>query len=137
MLLALAAALSGCVSGPEPLEGTVRYRDPVNEKGHGGSVIAVTTGEPRKVKGATTRVEREALGALVDDLEGLGLFALRGRAEVPAALAPGSIAVEAGERRFLVTIRDLATDEEARVFSRSAARIVTATQGGPRFTLGK
>jgi hypothetical protein len=79
----------------------------------------------------------EQLAALLAELEALRLFDLKGTAKVPSALPPGCIAVEAGERKFFVTLQHLEGKEDSRVFSRAAYRIVAATQGGPHYALPK
>jgi len=137
LALLLAWLAAGCAAAPPPpLEGTVRHKDRA-KGGAGGSTITVLTHDGAGARPFGAIVSKEALGALVHDLEALGLFGLRGRPDAPAELPPGTISVDVTGRKFTVGARDLTTPEESAAFSRSIARIIEATQAGPRFTLSK
>jgi hypothetical protein len=135
-LVALIALVSGCAGAPDRAQGTVRYRDPMNSAGKGGTVVAVTTGEIKRGE-AMSPISPEDMGQLLGSLDEIGLFGLAGRPAVPSDLPPGSIGVDTTERKFFVTLQDLKTKEDSACFARCAYRIVAATQGGPHYTIPK
>ncbi len=134
IFLSLGAVAPGCGGLPDRVEGGVRYRDPVTAKGRGGTVVTVTT---RATRPTETAVTPEELRRLLGDLDEIGLFDLAGRETTPSPLPPGSISVDTNARKFFVTIQDLRNEDESRRFSRSAYRIVGATQIGPHYSLPK
>lgn len=160
VLVAIGLALlgAGCAGIPDRVEGRVHYRGPRSPKSEGrlltiatpsarppGSVTRAAgagSGPPAGVAPDASRasviISTDAeLARLLQDLDAIGLFALSGKAQLPAEIPPGAIAIDTNARKFVVTLKDLGTDDEGKVFSRSAQRIVVATQDGPRYSLPK